>query len=738
MVGLDLWLLLALLLNEASTVFLVKKQNCSIRGKGATMNDTQSQTESLLEIVRSIEKQTIMLPEFQRDFRWELEQTYDLFDSLIREIFIGTLIYGKPSFGMTVRAIDTRPRKGKESNTKLRTHSYSTDEITIKAQTQNFRIVLDGQQRITSIYRAIVGMDAVYILLHDHLLTLDVGTIKTLSLEEMVQSVTGEESDVAISVKLSDAYDVEIHMLEDEELNERFAKTFYAQKALKEADESQQRTARILYRRAIYQLIDLYKQQKLVAFYLHDMSLHKFCAFFERSNSRGIQLNFTDILAAKLFHGFNLRKKIEEFEGQNPFITLNREIIIRAIAYIVGSVKTASSDKKGSVSIDKDFILKSLDAGNFERYWDDVCRLYTESLQYLADQHYILSQSWMPSENMVIPVMMFLRHIKSFDRMTEEQRQFLEYWYWASVFSNRYSGASNEAIITDSTVLIQIARGEKIMTRNYFMRLRSLITEPGDLFSYTKKSSAIYRGILNLLGYDAKGLKDWTNTQTLNMSSMNLEDHHIYPRAYILSKPPMEGIKQSEAEQFVDCVVNRTLIPKILNIKIGKKAPSVYLSELQQKANPKLAECLTSHLIPEEIITDETWDILFKLFLEDRAQSIFDLIEQYTIERAAEISARHSIQTSDGEMINAPSKPRLKDLIATGRVRAGERVFTKKKPERFATIIDGDTVEFEGKQMPINTWGQNMTGWSSISIYNSVFLARTGQPLKNLREQEVR
>ena len=702
------------------------------------MNDTQSQTESLLEIVRSIEKQTIMLPEFQRDFRWELEQTYDLFDSLIREIFIGTLIYGKPSFGMTVREIDTRPRKGKESNTKLRTHSYGTDEITIKAQTQNFRIVLDGQQRITSIYRAIVGRDAVYILLHDHLLILDVGTIKTLSLEEMVQSVTGEESDVAISVKLSDAHDVEIHMLEDEELNERFAKTLYAQKALKEADESQQRTARILYRRAIYQLIDLYKQQKLVAFYMLDMSLHKFCAFFERSNSKGIQLNFTDILAAKLFHGFNLRKKIEEFESQNPFITLNREIIIRAIAYIVGSVKTASGDKKGSVSIDKDFILKSLDAGDFERYWDDVCRLYTESLQYLADQHYILSQSWMPSENMVIPVMMFLRHIKSFDRMTEEQRQFLEYWYWASVFSNRYSGASNEAIITDSTVLIQIAQGEKIMTRNYFMRLRSLITEPGDLFSYTKKSSAIYRGILNLLGYDAKGLKDWTNTQTLNMSSMNLEDHHIYPRAYIMSKPTMEGIKQSEAEQFVDCVVNRTLIPKILNIKIGKKAPSVYLSELQQKANPKLAECLTSHLIPEEIITDETWDILFKLFLEDRAQSIFDLIEQYTIEQSVEMSVRHGIQTSGGEVIKTPSQLRLKDLIATGRVRAGERVFTKKKPERFATIIDGDTVEFEGKQMPINTWGQQMTGWSSISIYNSVFLARTGQPLKNLREQEVR
>src|SRR5947209_19878606 len=130
------------------------------------MNDTQSQTESLLEIDRGIEKKTIILPEFQRDFRWELDQTYDLFDSLIREIFIGTLIYGKPSFGMTVREIDTRPRKGKDSNTDITTYSFDTEEITIKAQTQNFRIVLAGQQRITSIYRVLVAYDSVCIILN--------------------------------------------------------------------------------------------------------------------------------------------------------------------------------------------------------------------------------------------------------------------------------------------------------------------------------------------------------------------------------------------------------------------------------------------------------------------------------------------------------------------------------------------------------------------------------------------
>lgn len=692
------------------------------------MNDTQSQTESLLDIVRDIEKQTIMLPEFQRDFRWELDQTYDLFDSLIREIFIGTLIYGKPSFGMTLREIDTRQRKGKGSTAKLKTYTYSTDEIKVKAHTQNFRIVLDGQQRLTSIYRAIVGFDAVYIILHEHIVDLDSERIRTLSLEEMVQAVAGEESSSAISVKLSDAYDAEKSILEDEELNACFAKTVYAQRKIKEFDENQQKKARTLYRLAIKRLIDLYKQQKLIAFYLLDMDLNKFCTFFERSNSKGIQLNFTDILAAKLYDGFNLRKKIEEFESQSPF-RLNREIIVRAIAYIVGA-------QRGSISIDKEFILKHLEAKDFQAHWDAMCELYTQSLQYLADQHYMLSQAWMPSENMVIPLMIFLRQIKQFDRMSEEQRKFLEYWYWTSIFSNRYSGSSNEIIVVDSGALHQVASSERIVARNYFIRMRPLITESSDLFSYTKRSSAIYRGVLNLLGYAAKGLKDWKSTHKITIS-MDLEDHHIYPRAYVASKPRMVGMDQNEADQLVDCVVNCTLIPKILNIQIGKKAPVEYMSELRLKGNSQLADCLPSHLIPIDMITDETWNSHFKLFLEERAERIFDLIKHYTTEVATEMAARYGSQAEGSQEIQVPVRPRLKDLITEGKVLVGERVFTRKRPDQFATIIDGDTVEFEGEQMPINTWGQQMTGWSSISIYNSVFLVRTGQPLKNLREQEV-
>jgi hypothetical protein len=687
------------------------------------MNDTQSQTESLLEIIKGIDTKAIMLPEFQRDFRWEMSQTYDLFDSLIRDIFIGTIIYGKPAFTMTLREIDLRPRKGKGSNAPLKTYDYTKEQIVKLAQTQNLRIVLDGQQRITSIYRAILGLDNVYIILCDNL---NIDLLQNLTLEDMVQEVKGEESPSAISVRLSDAYETDKYNLDDEELSERFAKTLFARTVLKDASEDQRKIARRVYRRAVYKLIDLYKQQKLVAFYLLDMNLNKFCVFFERSNSRSIQLSFIDILAAKLYYGFNLRKKIEEFESLSKF-KLNREIIVRAIAYIVGI------ERKGPIDIDRNFILENLDADDFQKYWDTTCNLYVSCLNYLTTQSYILSFSWMPSENMLIPLMIFLRQIKSFDQITEEQRKFIEFWYWSSIFANRYSGSSNETIIIDCTALTQVAQKVPISSRNYFIRMRPLITEAEDLFSYTKKSSTIYRGILNLLGYGSQGLRDWNSSQKIDVS-MTLEDHHIYPRAYIANHPELADIDQNEAEQLVDSIVNRTLIPKILNIQVGKKSPVTYMSELQ-KFNSKLSKCLSSHLIPPDMINDKTWDSHFRLFLEERAERIFDLIKQYTTDMTTEMINRFSNQAEGNEISNTSTKPRLKDMIAERKILPGERIYIKKRPQQVATIIDSDTVDYNGKHLSINTWGQVVTGWTSINIYNSVILERTGQPLGVLREK---
>lgn len=253
---------------------------------------TQSRTESLLDIVKGVQSRAIMLPEFQRDFRWELDQTYDLFDSLIQNIFVGTIIYGKPSFGMTLREIDTRPRKGRGSNARLKTMDFSQDEMAQRVQTNDLRIVLDGQQRITSIYRALTGVDSVYIILREGI---EASTIRELTLEKMLPSVAGEESRTAVSIKLADAYEATVKDLREKDRLERFRQSQYAQQELVNADAASREAAEEIYLAGVTRVIELFKREKMLSYYLLDMSLNKFTIFFERSNSRGIQLNFTDM-----------------------------------------------------------------------------------------------------------------------------------------------------------------------------------------------------------------------------------------------------------------------------------------------------------------------------------------------------------------------------------------------------------------------------------------------------------
>jgi uncharacterized protein with ParB-like and HNH nuclease domain len=157
--------------------------------------DTGQKTESILQLVDDIAKDRVALPEFQRDFVWDIEKTFDLFDSFVRDIFIGSLIYGIPSFEITVRELDRRPRSGKGSRARLRLDSFTREQIENRVKVQGFRLLLDGQQRATSIYRALTGVDQVFfIALTDDELPAEVKAIPhgQRTLEQSLSEFRGE------------------------------------------------------------------------------------------------------------------------------------------------------------------------------------------------------------------------------------------------------------------------------------------------------------------------------------------------------------------------------------------------------------------------------------------------------------------------------------------------------------------------------------------------------------------
>lgn len=576
------------------------------------MNNTITpDTESIISIISKIEANTISLPEFQRDFVWDISRTFDLFDSLAKDVFIGSIIYGIPSFGLSVRELDTRPRKGTGSRKRLKTTYISENDIKIKTSTSNYKIVLDGQQRITSIYRALKGIDDVWFIFKTSNELDEIYEdckLSEIPLEALIYNIAGNPDNEHLSVNIATVYKKISDSLLEDDLKEYYTKLEY----VSTLNESERKFTFKSYIRYIQKVEDLLKSPKLVAYFLLDMSAEKFALFFERSNSLGVSLTFVDILVAKLISGFNLKKKIEEFEDQYPNIVLNREIIARSIAYL------SSNGKK----VDKKYILSSLTASDFQSHWDNVTYLYRTSIEFLNTNHYILNIKWMPYPNTIIPIMMFLNHLpsKKFSEMTEKQKDFLEYWYWNSVLSQRYVSSTNETIILDSSTLSCVAQGDKITNKYYFKKLQSIISNYEDIISYNKKGSAIYVALLNFINYTAGGLLNWTNSSNISFSD-KIDDHHIFPKDYLNSLSD-----ETIDINMINSVANRTLIPKITNIKIGKKSPAIYMKELANN-NPRFETVLRNHMIPIEVMTG-LYEGFYTDFIEDRAKLIYKSIDE--------------------------------------------------------------------------------------------------------------
>lgn len=100
------------------------------------------------------------------------------------------------------------------------------------------------------------------------------------------------------------------------------------------------------------------------------------------------------------------------------------------------------------------------------------------------------------------------------------------------------------------------------------------------------------------------------------MQEEKIDDHHVFPQAFLSES------KASVSASQRDCVLNRTLIDKMTNIRIRKKAPSVYLQEIQQSVGDKsLSEILRSHLLPSSSDSSLACDD-FERYLQERQELI--------------------------------------------------------------------------------------------------------------------
>jgi hypothetical protein len=241
----------------------------------------------------------------------------------------------------------------------------------------------------------------------------------------------------------------------------------------------------------------------------------------------------------------------------------------------------------------------------------------------------------MPYENMLIPMITLLREVpgRDFGQISSFQARLLTTWYWLAIFSRRYSSAAQSYVLEDAQALERAGRGNFAAAVQLLQKISPVLIDPDDLYTVNKKYDALYKGVLNFCSYATGGFLNLDSGSPVTSSSM-LEDHHIFPKDYLKKNPKLLE-SAFDGQVLADCVANRTLIPKLTNVKVGNKPPSAYLTDLEQN-NPMISKVLGSHLIPTDLLSG-AYDDVYQIFLDDRASMIFDKIKSIVFEERAKL-----------------------------------------------------------------------------------------------------
>jgi hypothetical protein len=233
--------------------------------------------------------------------------------------------------------------------------------------------------------------------------------------------------------------------------------------------------------------------------------------------------------------------------------------------------------------------------------WNESCSLLNDSLRRLQNTktgYGVIRPNLLPYRPMVATLAALHELCKAPDDFKK-----LDAWYWSSVFTERYAGASDTAIKQDfDQVGAWFVDNSKIpeVVKEAEGRIKEI-----DLKNTSK--GAIYKAILNLIAL--KGALDFYNGQSIELIKLN--DHHVFPK------------KSGIALTNENSILNRTLIQESTNSEIRKKKPSEYIEIMKQKlgSEERVKDVLKTHLIQERAF-DAMKSNNYNEFLTARAETI--------------------------------------------------------------------------------------------------------------------
>jgi hypothetical protein len=577
----------------------------------------------------------IQLPDFQRSWVWDEDRIKSLIASISRAFPVGALM-----------SLDT----GGPVNFKPRPVEGAPLEA---RQTAPQSLLLDGQQRMTSLYQVTLRGKVV------ETVTPKKKRVKRwfyIDIRKAIdETADREEAIIGVPEDRMERTDFGREVVLDLSTPEKeYAALMYPVSQVFDWDKWQDgfdeywsgdahKEVREQFRLFKRQVLENFKYYRVPVIALdRSTSKEAVCVVFEKVNTGGKALDAFELVTAMYAaSGHELRKDWygdENVKGRHQRLadTLRPADSDAGILAGVGNTdflqavslfytrdrrrKAEQAGKEGkelpAVSGTRQALLDlPLDA--YKQYETQVERGFVQAAKFLHMLH-IYRIFDLPYQSQIVPLAAILADIG--DAWEHEaNRARLIQWYWNGVFGELYGSAVETRIARDfMEVPVWLSGGSEPST------VSETIFRADRLKTMRMRLSAAYKGVNALLMKE--GAQDFRSGQKFDHTVFfgeNVDIHHIFPQDWCKKN----GIKPA----IYDSIINKTPLSYRTNRIIGGIAPSEYLAKLEEgnSSSPpisgeKLDTYLRSHLIDSALLREDA----FAAFMDDRQKRLLGLIEQ--------------------------------------------------------------------------------------------------------------
>ena len=563
----------------------------------------------ITDLMATVHSGKIQLPDFQRGWVWDDNRIKALIASITNGYPVGAamfLEYGNDNIRFKYRTIEGSPSIG-----------IVPDEL-----------ILDGQQRLTSIYTSLFSDDPVNTRTEKgqaikRYYYIDMAKAIDSSIERIEAIISVPEtrqitSDFGRKVDL----DVSTSELEFEKklfpLNiildpNKYAKWQMGFMQFYNYDP----TASMLYTQFLTSVIVPMGQYTIPVITLDkDTPKEAVCQVFENVNTGGVSLTVFELVTAVFaMDDFELRRDWED--RRLKYFSGDLLSVCSATDFLTACTLLSSFNKGGTVSCKKKDVL-NLTLQEYKQYADSLSEGFVEAEKILQEER-IFSSRDLPYTTQLIPLAVLCTLLSDNNQIKVTSiKDKIKQWYWCGVFGEMYGGANETRYVYDVVGVMTWINDSNIIPRT----IQESYFNPGRLLSLQSRLSAAYKGVMALIFKNH--CKDFISGREMDFSLYKAESidiHHIFPKDYCE--------KQGYPKAKWNSVVNKTPISYSTNREIGGVAPSQYLSRIEKKGQVT-TDVLNSYLETHFIDVNDCRNDDFNSYFVKRAIVLLDAIEKAT------------------------------------------------------------------------------------------------------------